>query len=86
MLPLVYKTVNINGFTDYVDGLDPDIEQSEDYANLGVLGNVNEPLIAAALNDIFGLPQPQPLRSIQFEEISESKVFMPTYQLMVDNN
>ncbi len=83
MLPLVFKTINVNGFTDYIDGLDPEIEQLEDYANLGVLGNIEEPLLAAALNDIFGLPQPQPLRSIQFEEVSESKAFMPTYQLMV---
>jgi len=83
MLPLVFKTINANGFTDYVDGLDPEIEQLEDYTNLGVLGNVNEPLLAAALNDIFGIPQPQPRSDIQFEEISESKAFMPTYQLMV---
>lgn len=83
MLPLVFKTINANGFTDYVDGLNPEIEQLEDYSNLGILGDVNEPLLAAALNDIFGLPQPQPRNDIQFEEISESKAFMPTYQLMV---
>ncbi len=84
MLPLVFKTINANGFTDYVDGLDPEIEKLEDYANLGVLGNVNEPLLAAALNDIFPSPQPQPRNNIQFEEISESKALLPTYQLMVD--
>ena len=83
MLPLVFKTINANGFTDFINGLDPEIEQLEDYANLGVLGNVNEPLLAAALNDILGVPQPQPLTSTPYEEISESKAFMPTYQLMV---
>jgi len=86
MLPLVFKTINANGFTDFVDGLDPEIEQLEDYANLGVLGTINEPLLAAALNDIFPNPQPQPRNNIQFEEISESKAFLPTYQLMMVEN
>jgi len=83
MLPLVFKTANSVGYTDFVDGLDPDIEYLEDYSNLGVLGDVNEPLLATALNDIFGLPQPQPLTSNQFEETSESKAMLPAYQLMI---
>jgi len=86
MLPLVFKTINANGFTDYINGLDPEIEQLEDYANLGVLGNIDEPLLAATLNDIFPNPQPQPRNNIQYEEISESKAFMPTYQLMIVEN
>jgi len=83
MLPLVFKTANSVGFTDFVDGLDPDIEYLEDYSNLGILGDVNEPLLATALNDIFGLPQPQPFTSNQFEEASESKAMLPGYQLMI---
>ena len=83
MLPLVFKTVNANGFTDYIDGLDPEIEYLEDYANLGVLGDINEPLLATALNDIFPNPQPLPRNNIQFEEISESKALLPAYQLMI---
>ena len=46
------------GFTDFVDGLDPDIELAEDYSNLGMLGDANEPLLAEAFNDIF----PSPIR------------------------
>ena len=42
MLPLVFKTSNSIGFTDYVDGLFPDIQLKEDYSNLGVLGSVEE--------------------------------------------
>lgn len=83
MLPLVYKTINVNGVTDYINGLDPDIEQLEDYSNLGILGDINEPLLAAALNDIFPHPRPQTRNDIQFKEISESKAHLPTYQLMV---
>jgi carboxyl-terminal processing protease len=56
MLPLIFKTANAAGNTDYVDGLFPDIELEIDFSNLGQLGNVNEPLLAAALNNI--LPGP----------------------------
>lgn len=83
MLPLVFKTSNSVGFTDYADGLFPDIQLKEDYTNLGVLGDENEPLLAAALNDILSLPQPQSRNSIQFNEVSENKSQSPIYQLMV---
>jgi hypothetical protein len=53
MLPLVFKTANAAGNTDYIDGLVPDIEQKENYANLGQLGTVTEPLLAETLNQIF---------------------------------
>jgi C-terminal processing protease CtpA/Prc len=56
MLPLIFKTANAAGNTDYVDGLLPDIELEIDFSNLGQLGDVNEPLLAAALNNI--LPGP----------------------------
>ncbi len=53
MLPLIFKTANANGVTDFVDGLTPDIELHEDFTNLGVLGDVTEPLFAEALNQMF---------------------------------
>ncbi|MGK0426728.1 MAG: C-terminal processing protease CtpA/Prc [Ulvibacter sp.] len=83
MLPLVFKTANAAGVTDFVDGLFPDIELVEDYSNLGTLGDVNEPLLAAAINDI--LPTPSPLRQNfnSLKEISESKVNSPLYQIMI---
>ena len=58
MLPLVFKTLNAAGVTDYADGLVPDIELSEDFSNLGILGNQNEPLLARAISEILGQPQP----------------------------
>lgn len=83
MLPLVFKTANANGNTDFIDGLFPDIELREDYSNLGTLGDPSEPLLAAALTDI--LPSPRPIRRgfTELEEISESKASTPTYQVMV---
>lgn len=50
--PLIYKAVNSVGFTDYDSGLTPTIEFSENFGNLGILGDVNEPYLAAAITDI----------------------------------
>jgi C-terminal processing protease CtpA/Prc len=52
--PLIYKSLNANGVTDYDAGLVPNIVFGENFANLGVLGNINEPYLAAALNSITG--------------------------------
>lgn len=86
MLPLVFKTANANGFTDYVDGLVPDFELAEDYSNLGTLGDQNEPLLAAALAIIFPGPTPQPFRNFQqLEEIGGSQEASPLDGLMIAN-
>ena len=50
--PLIYKSVNANGVTDYNSGLVPNIAFGENFANLGVLGDINEPYLAAALMNI----------------------------------
>lgn len=52
--PLVGRNENANGFYDYTSGFTPDIELAEDLTNLGVLGDVNEPLLARALQEISG--------------------------------
>ncbi|WP_194852395.1 S41 family peptidase [Nonlabens antarcticus] len=52
MQPLVFKSLNSVGKTDYFDGLVPDIEQREDFGNLGVLGDPSEPLLSLCLNEI----------------------------------
>ena len=84
MLPLVFQTANANGFTDFENGLVPDIAQDEDFANLGVLGDENEPLLATALEEITGIPIPgRRAPSVVGEVISESKANLPTYQRMI---
>lgn len=55
MQPLILKSINSVGFTDFDNGLVPQISIGENFGDLGVLGNVNEPLLAAALADIQGL-------------------------------
>ncbi|QLG43918.1 S41 family peptidase [Costertonia aggregata] len=52
--PLCGRNENADGFFDYTSGLAPDIELPEDIANLGVLGDENEPLLARALQEISG--------------------------------
>jgi C-terminal processing protease CtpA/Prc len=50
--PLVGRNENADGFSDYTSGLVPDIAISEDLTNLGTLGEVSEPLLARALEEI----------------------------------
>ena len=77
MLPLIYKSLNINGVTDYFDGLAPTIELAEDLANLGILGDENEPLLAEAIAHIQGSSRIG-FRSFQEpKEIGDSKMFSP---------
>src|SRR5690606_12905896 len=52
--PLVGRNENADGFYDYTNGLAPDIALEEDLTNLGVLGEVSEPLLARALQEITG--------------------------------
>ncbi len=52
MQPIVLKVVNRDGFGDYQSGILPDYELPEDLDNLGVLGDLNEPLLATAVGQI----------------------------------
>lgn len=52
MQPLIFKSLNSVGKTDYFNGLTPDIAISESINNLGVLGDASEPLLAATLAEI----------------------------------
>ncbi len=56
MQPLIFKSLNVNGVTDYFNGLSPDSNNTirESIRNLGVLGNINEPLLARAISIIDG--------------------------------
>ena len=83
MQPLILKSVNANGFTDYDDGLIPTIQAEEDFANLGELGNPNETLFAAALNDVsFGRMAPPQSSFTEVELIGESDMNQPNFQRM----
>jgi len=54
MQPLVLKIANSEGFGDYTDGLTPTYQETEYVTSYGVLGEVNEPFLAAAISKITG--------------------------------
>ena len=58
MQPLVANSINVNDMAVPLNGLTPDINFSENPANYGVLGDINEPFLARALQHISGLGRP----------------------------
>lgn len=82
MLPLVFKTANKNGYTDFNSGLEPDVFFQEDFFHLGNLGDPEEPLLAAALSEI--ITRPKPVSSeFTFQEVSDSKMNSPINGKMI---
>jgi C-terminal processing protease CtpA/Prc len=61
MQPIVLKIVNKVDFGDYATGITPTLLLPENFNNFGVLGNTDEPLLNAAINQIIAsgkmLPQ-----------------------------
>lgn len=83
MQPLVLKSINSAGVTDYFNGFTPDIEIKEDYSNLGTLGDSNEPLLKAALDNITGARSAKTYNNtLQLESVGNSKMFTPNYERM----
>lgn len=55
MQPIVIKYANAEGFTDFISGLEPDIRVSDRLNAAKPFGDVSDPLLAAALDDILGM-------------------------------
>ena len=85
MQPLILKSLNANGVTDYFDGLAPDTELGEDYSNLGVLGDPSEPLLAEALFQITGDPGfgAAPKSFNVMREVSSRKEQLPHFDELI---
>ncbi|WP_149276095.1 S41 family peptidase [Pareuzebyella sediminis] len=75
--PLLGRNENADGFSEYTSGLVPDIELKEDLANLGILGDLNEPLLAKALSLITGTTKAEFIPKMPIETITHSKMFSP---------
>lgn len=80
--PLVLKSLNAVGFTDYFDGFQPEIPIQEDYSNMGVLGDPEEPLLRAAIQSISGKKFSQKKSKNKTIKIGESDMFCIDYQQM----
>jgi carboxyl-terminal processing protease len=62
MQPIVLRTVNKDGFGEYSSGIPPTVEQKENYANLGIIGDPTEPMLAEAIARINGTTSPDRTR------------------------
>jgi C-terminal processing protease CtpA/Prc len=86
--PLVLKSANANGKSDYFNGLSPDIQMREDLNNMGTLGDPEEPFLQAALHHIQGISsmsaasaqQKRPENHIKI--VGDGEMFEPYYQRM----
>jgi carboxyl-terminal processing protease len=78
MQPIVLKIVNKDNFGDYTSGIAPTTLLPENLSDLGILGNVEEPLLNAAINQIVAsgkmLP---PLPSVIERDFTNSKSINP---------
>lgn len=85
--PIISRVENSAGFSDYADGLIPDIELDEDITNLGVLGDANEPLLARAIQEITGIGAKRSFDvMIPARVISSSKLHDPRNATLLLNN
>lgn len=78
MQPLIAIGVNKNDVSVPSDGLPPTIEYEEDRLNYGILGDVNEPLLALALADI--------TNSVSKTSNIKSKTRTTTSKILMDSN
>jgi len=82
--PLVGRNENSVGFSDYTSGFAPDIELDEDLENLGILGDMNEPLLARALQEVTGISSKRDFTvKMPVNLLTSSKMFKPLKDNMV---
>ncbi len=84
--PLIGRNENTAGFSEYTNGLQPDILLKEDFGNLGILGEQNEPLLARAIQAITGQTGKRDFTvNNPIDIISSSKMFSPFKDKMIDD-
>lgn len=84
--PLIGRNENADGFFDFTSGLQPDIILKEDYGNLGILGEQNEPLLARAIEAITGQTGKRDFTVLNpMEVFISSKVRNPINDKMIDD-
>jgi hypothetical protein len=78
MQPIVLKIIDKNGFGDYTAGISPTFLLPENLNDLGILGNVNEPLLNAAINQIIANGRMMPQVPSVFErDFTDAKAINP---------
>ncbi|MGB0306047.1 MAG: S41 family peptidase [Flavobacteriaceae bacterium] len=74
MQPITLKIANSEGFADFENGLQADYRLLEDIANLGFLGEIDEPLLEKTL-EVMGVLPPK-------SEKNQLSLFGPRYEKM----
>ncbi|MDN3677755.1 S41 family peptidase [Flavobacterium paronense] len=87
MQPIVLKIVNKDNFGDYTNGILPTTSLPENFGNLGILGNVDEPLLNVAINQIIasGKMVPQVPSTIE-RDFTDAKSINPLRSEMYLDN
>lgn len=80
--PLVLKSVNAAGVSDFVNGLEPDHLIKENIRSLGILGDLDEPLLKVALDVLQGNRASIQYTIEEFKSMGESDMFNLDYQRM----
>ena len=83
--PLVLKTLNVNGVTDYYNGINPDYEYEERAFDMGQVGDLNEPMLNFTL-DIIESRISLDLKPELFEYIDDNLKFEFLEREMYINN
>ena len=78
MQPITLKIANSEGFADFENGLQPDHSLQEDLANMGVLGEIDEPLLEKTL-EVMGILPPKSEKN-QFSVFKNRFEKMPSLQ------
>ncbi len=78
MQPLTFKVANRDGFGDYQTGIVPNFVIEENIANLGILGNANEPLLKKAL-DLIAL-NPRKSKEVPFKVYENATIEFDVFE------
>ena len=88
MQPIVIRSANANGFGDYQAGISPDYQLEEDDSNMGVLGELSDPLLAKTIEVITGerlrtnITSRKAIQSVNFDYLDNSESHSPLYNRM----
>ncbi|MEQ8904053.1 S41 family peptidase [Ekhidna sp.] len=84
--PIISQLANSDGFSDYIDGLEPNVEVNEvDYLeDLPPIGASDEPLLAEALAIITGVARVERVNDSGREEFAGTEVMKPQNTILLD--
>lgn len=86
MQPLVLKIVNKDGFGDYLNGLEPNIEYKEKPGLMGILGQSDEPLLELALQNITGAGRLSIAPSGEYKAVKDQRLEVQLQSEMYKDN